>query len=156
MEFSEPARVEPKGIAGALTVAVETIAGALLAMLGALLLTSTVLRYAGSGDPRLFELTRVVFVFLIGISAIAAYARFENIVVPGVWKPEGVVYQLACTVLSGAVAWLAFRYVAFIGWDRDPMSLLRLPEAMGYVPVVVFAVGLFVISLARLIAALRR
>ncbi|MCL4186523.1 MAG: hypothetical protein KJZ85_02860 [Rhodobacteraceae bacterium] len=135
---------------------VEALAGVLLVVLGTMLLASTVLRYAGHGEPRLAELTRVVFVYLIGLAAIAAYARHENIVVPGIWKPGSALYQLACTLLSGAVLWLAVRYVAFIGWDRDPMSLMKLPEATSSLPIVLFAAGLLAISLLRLVAALRR
>ena len=113
------ARPAPRGVAGIACFGLETIAAALLVVIGVLLFGSTVLRYFGSGDPRAFEFLRVAFVYLVGIAGVAAYARHENIVVPGVWRQETVSYQVACALVSGAVTWLTARYIGFTGWERE-------------------------------------
>jgi TRAP-type C4-dicarboxylate transport system permease small subunit len=138
------------------TRAAETVSALLLALLGLMLLASTLMRHMGMGDPRLFELTRVVFVYLVGLGAIVAYLRVQNIVVPGLWKATSTSHQAAATIVGGVLTWLTGRYIYTTGWEVDTMSLLQLPEATPYVPVFVFAVAVTVLSAIRTMQSLRR
>lgn len=135
---------------------VQFLAVLLLVTLCLMLLASSVMRHLGLGDPRLFEITRVVFVYLVGVAAVAAFMRVQNIAVPGLWPMESPTYQFAMAVVAGLLAWLSGRFVYFAGWDADTMSLLRLPEATPYVPVFMFSVLVTLISLVRAVQALRR
>ena len=139
---------------GAISRIVEFCAVALLVALCAMLLASSLMRHLGMGDPRLFEVTRIAFVYLIGISAVAAFLMAQNIVVPGWWRMDSAGYQAAQAVVAGALAWLSWRYVALTGFEPDTMSLLRLPEAVPYVPVLIFAASVAVISVVRAVRAL--
>jgi TRAP-type C4-dicarboxylate transport system permease small subunit len=134
----------------------EGLSAFLLVVLGLMLLASTIMRHMGMGDPRLFELTRVAFVYLVGFSAIAAYLRVQNIVVPGVWRMNSVSHQAACTIICGLLAFLTGQYIYSTGWEVDTMSLLQLPENTPYVPVFLFALAVTLLSAVRTVSAFRR
>jgi len=135
---------------------VEAASAMLLCVLGLMLLSSTLMRHLGMGDPRLFELTRVVFVYLIGLGAIAAYLRVQNIVVPGVWRTTGFSHQAAATLVGAVLTWLTGRYIYSTGWEVDTMSLLELPEVTPYVPVFLFALAITILSGIRTLRSLGR
>ena len=132
------------------TKALEGLSATLLAFLCLLILASTVLRHVGIGEPRLFEITRVVFVYLIGISAITAFVRAHNIFVPGLWNAASISHQLAMLLLAAVLAYLSIKYVYSSGWEVDSTSLLKLPEATPYVPILLFAIAITVMSAMRL------
>ncbi|MGI6853725.1 TRAP transporter small permease subunit [Mesorhizobium sp. 1B3] len=133
----------------------EALSAVLLVTLGLMLLGSTMMRHVGMGDPRLFELTRVAFVYLVGFSAIAAYLRVQNIVVPGIWRMNSATHQAACTFICGVLTWLTGQYIYSTGWETDTMSLLQLPENTPYVPVFLFALAITLLSAARMVRAFR-
>jgi len=71
----------------------ELVAAALLFMLLALLLLAMALRLLGRAEPWLFEFNRVLFVFLVALGAVVAYARGQNLRVPGTWVEGSLPYE---------------------------------------------------------------
>jgi TRAP-type C4-dicarboxylate transport system permease small subunit len=133
----------------------ELVAAALLVMLLALLLLAMALRLLGRAEPWLFEFTRVLFVFLVALGAVVAYARGQNLRVPGTWVEGSVSYEAVHFALAAFVAILAARYLHTQGFAKDATSLLGLPEAAPYLPVLLFAGGVAVVYFQRLRRALR-
>lgn len=136
-------------------LAVEVLAAVLLCLLLVLLLLAMGLRLAGVAEPRLFELTRVLFVFLTAIAAVVAYARGHNLRVPGAWKEGTPSYEAAHLAVALVLTLLTARYVQVQGFATDATSLLGLPEVVPYLPVLLFGAGVTVTAFLRLRRALR-
>ncbi len=133
----------------------ELVAAALLFMLLVLLLLAMALRLLGRAEPWLFEFTRVLFVFLVSLGAIVAYARGQNLRVPGTWIEGSVSYEALHFALAAFVTILTARYLQTQGFATDATSLLGLPEVAPYLPVMLFAGGVTVVYFQRLRRALR-
>jgi TRAP-type C4-dicarboxylate transport system permease small subunit len=134
----------------------ELVAAALLLLLLILLLTAMALRLLGRAEPWLFELTRVLFVFLTGLAAVVAYARGQNLRVPGPWTEGSVSYEAVHFALVVLLTVLAARYLYVQGFAIDATSLLGLPEVAPYLPVLLFGGGVAIVYFHRLRRALRR
>lgn len=135
---------------------VELLCATLLAGLFLLLLGSAALRNKGYTAPAVYEFIRLMFVYLVGLSAIVAFARRTNLCVPGWWREDSVSYQAAMSVLSLGLLGLTVQMLAKLGFGSDASSLLGLPEGVSHIPIGLFALGLSVISLGRLAAAWRK
>lgn len=133
---------------------VEVVCALLLAFLLLLLLGGAVLRHQGYTAPAVYEFVRVLFVYLVGLSAIVAYARNTNLCVPGWWRAGSVSYQAAMSVLSLGLVGLTLQMLLKQGFRPDASSLLGVPEGISHIPIGLFAVGLSLISLGRLWTAL--
>jgi TRAP-type C4-dicarboxylate transport system permease small subunit len=134
----------------------ELVCALLLTVLFLLLLGSSLLRNHGYTAPAVYEFIRVTFVYVVGVSAIVAFARRANLCVPGWWKEDSVSYQMAMLVLSGILAFLTGQMLIKQGFSTDAASLLGLPEGTSYIPIGLFAIGLVILSASRLLAAIRR
>ena len=135
---------------------VEVVCALLLACLLLLLLGSAVLRHQGYTAPAVYEFVRVLFVYLVGLSAIIAYARRTNLCVPGWWREDSVSYQAALSILACGLTGLTVQMLLKQGFRPDASSLLGVPEGISHIPIGLFAFGLSLISLKRLLAAWRR
>jgi TRAP-type C4-dicarboxylate transport system permease small subunit len=150
------------GVADALPIpaspvrfALELLCAALLLVLFVLLLVTAGLRYAGFTAPWIYEFIRVIFVYMVGLSAIVAFARGVNLRVPGWWKEKSLSYQAVMLLLSAGLMFLTAQMLFKQGFGADASSLLGLPEGVSHIPMGLFALGLTVISLQQLRAAIR-
>ncbi len=136
-------------------LAVEVLCALLLAFLLLLLLGGAVLRHQGYTAPAVYEFVRVLFVYLVALSAVIAYAHRTNLCVPGWWREDTVSYQAAMSVLSLGLTGLTVQMLLKQGFRPDASSLLGVPEGISHIPIGLFAIGLSLISLKRLLAAWR-
>lgn len=131
-------------------LALESTTAALLVALFILLLASALLRNRGFTAPAVYEVIRLAFVYLVGLSALVAFARRANLRVPGWWKEDAASYQAALLGLSAGLAFLALQMLLRQGFRPDAASLLGYPEGTLHIPIALFACGLTAVSAVRL------
>lgn len=134
----------------------EVACAVLLALLFLLLLATAAFRHVGYTAPGVYELIRIIFVYLIGLAAIVAFARRVNLHVPAWWRSDSLSYQTALLVLSLTLTFLTVRMLVMQGFGTDASSLLRLPEGISHIPVGLFGAGLSLQSGARLYQIIRQ
>jgi len=135
--------------------ALELLCAWLLLVLFILLLVTAGLRYTGFTAPWIYEFVRVIFVYMVGLSAIVAFARGANLRVPGWWDEKSVSYQTVMLLLSLILTFLTAQMLLKQGFGTDASSLLGLPEGISHIPMGLFGLGLTLISLRWLRAAIR-
>lgn len=130
--------------------ALEVLCATLLGLLFLLMLATAAFRHASFTAPWMYELIRVVFVYLTGCAAIVAFARGANLHVPAKWKSGSTSYQVALFLLAAGLFVMTVRMLVTQGFGTDAASLLGLPEGTSHVPVALFGLGLAIVCAARI------
>lgn len=151
-EIAEPAPWLRRFVGGAEAVTI-------LAILAVFLIQVVQIGGRASGihvPPWTYEFSRLLLLWMVAIGAFVSYYNGTSLSVPGRWRPRTIGYELAALLVSGVLVVAGIKFLGVQGWEVAASSLLGVPAAVGYLAILVFAGGVSLVAILRIVGLIIR